>query len=98
MHQPPPPPPGPHATGGSVNASASSSNRQKKGGELTTGYAYTIATEIQNTYNMADHTKAAQERLFREFFGCDVHIIMLLWSMMEELDVIPQGVKVVHCF
>jgi hypothetical protein len=93
MQQPPPqhPPPGPRAT-----AFASSSNKRKKGDELTTAYVYSIATEIQNTYNMADRTEAAQDRLFRDFFGCGAYIVVLLWNMMEALDVLPHEVKVVH--
>lgn len=91
--QPPPqhPPPNPRATG-----SASSTNKRKKGDELTTAYVYSIARVIQNTYNMADWTETAKDRLFRDFFGCGAYIVVLLWNMMDELDVLPHEVEVVH--
>jgi hypothetical protein len=97
MQQPPPqpppqhPPPNPRAT-----ASATSTNKRKKGDELTTAYVYSIAAVIQNTYNRADRTEAGKDRLFRDFFGCGAYIVVLLWNMMDELDVLPHEVKVVH--
>ena len=96
LPQLPPPPPGPRATGGSATASAFSSNKRKKGDELTTAYVYSIAAEIQNTYNMADRIEAAQDKLFCNYFGYGVRIIVLLLNMMEALDVLPHEVKVVH--
>jgi hypothetical protein len=71
-------------------------NKRKKDDELTTAYMYSIATVIQNTYNMADRTEAAKDRLFHDFFGCGAYIVVLLWNMMDELDVLPHKVKVVH--
>ena len=71
-------------------------NKRKKDDELTTAYMYSIAAVIQNTYNMADQTEAAKDRLFRDFFGWGAYVVVLLWNMMDELDVLPHKVKVVH--
>jgi hypothetical protein len=57
---------------------------------------YSIAVDIENTYNRADQIKTAQDRLFCDLFGCGAYIVVLLWNMMDELDMLPHEVNIVH--
>ena len=70
--------------------------KQKKGDDIDTTYIYNIARQIQNTYNMAVGTETAQDRLFRDFFGCGAHIVVILWNMLVTLDMLPDKIEVVH--
>jgi hypothetical protein len=39
---------------------------------------------------------ASAERYFREFFGAGCVVVAILWRMLGEHDLIPEGGKIVH--
>ena len=45
---------------------------------------------------MAVRSDEAENRLFRDFFGCGAHLVVILWKMMDALDLLPAEVEVVH--
>ena len=72
------------------------SSKRKKGATLNTAYVYGIARPIQNRTGMAVRSDEAENRLFRDFFGCGAHLVVILWKMMDALDLLPAEVEVVH--
>ena len=41
-------------------------------------------------------TSASAERNFREFFGASTVVVAVLWRMLSEYDLVPEGGKLVH--
>jgi hypothetical protein len=39
---------------------------------------------------------ASAERDFREFFGAGCVVVAILWRMLNEHDLVPEGGKIVH--
>ena len=59
-------------------------------------YVYSIARPIHNYSGMAFCSEDAKNRLFHYYFGCGAHLVVILWHMMEALDLLLDEVEAVH--
>ena len=56
---------------------------------------FMLGLDLQNKCNRQG-TSASAERNFWEFFGASTVVVAVLWRMLSEYDLVPEGGKLVH--
>jgi len=51
-----------------------------------------LGLDLQNKSDRRG-TSASAERNFREFFGASTVVVAVLWRMLSEYDLVPEGVN-----
>ena len=64
--------------------------------EATPNAVNAIALDIQNRLRRRTRSNDMERRGFREFFGTSVEIVCMLWHLLVEHNLLPEGGKLKH--
>jgi hypothetical protein len=56
----------------------------------------TVAWDMQNRGSQCIRAKVVGDRLFKEYFGVSVTIILVKWNLLDEHDLIPEKGEIKH--
>ena len=70
--------------------------KRKRGSKPTAHDFYRIGQEIQNRTGRKIRNSMSDDRRFREFFGAGVVVVMALWNLLVETDLLPEDGQIAH--
>ncbi len=56
----------------------------------------TVARDIQNRGSQCIRTKVVEDRLFKEYFGVSMTIVLAVWNLLNEHNIIPEKGEIKH--
>jgi len=65
-------------------------------GSLSLDEIMTVARDIQNRGSRRVGAKVVEDRLFKEYFGVSVAVVLAVWKLLEEHDLVPKNGEIKH--
>jgi len=65
-------------------------------GSLSLDEIMTVARDIQNRGSRRVGAKVVEDRLFKEYFGVSVAVVLAVWKLLEEHDLVPENGEIKH--
>jgi hypothetical protein len=56
----------------------------------------TIARDMQDRGSQCVRAKVVEDRLFKEYFGVSVTIVLVIWNLLNEHELIPKKGEIKH--
>ena len=56
----------------------------------------TVARDMQNRGSRRVGAKVVEDRLFEEYFGVSVTVVLVVWNLLDEHDLIPEKGEIKH--